>query len=338
MLEISGQEGGGQLLRSALALSMCTATPFRMTGIRAGRPRPGLMRQHLTAVQAAAAVCQAQVAGADLGSLELSFEPAAARGGDYRFAIGTAGSTTLVLQTVLPALLRASRPSTLRLEGGTHNPLAPPADFLMRTFAPLVRRMGATLTIELEQHGFYPAGGGVLNVAITPGELSPLRLQDRGRLVSRRARALVSSLPGSIAERELAVVARRLGLSAEELEHRSVCPAFGPGNVLMIELEFEHVTELFSGFGERGVSAEAVAEATCAQARAYLESGAAVGAHLADQLLLPLALAGGGRFSTVKPSEHFITNATLIEKFVAVSIEAEPDRGNSACWQVQVSA
>lgn len=338
MLEISGQEGGGQLLRSALALSMCTATPFRMTGIRAGRPKPGLMRQHLTAVQAAAEVCQARVTGAELGSQALSFEPAEPRGGDYRFAIGTAGSTTLVLQTILPALLRASQPSTLRLEGGTHNPLAPPADFLIHAFAPLLRRMGAGLSIELEQYGFYPAGGGVLNVSLQPAPLQALQLPERGALLARKARALVSAIPGSIAERELAVVARRLGLVAEELEHRAVRPSFGPGNALMLEFRFENVTEVITSFGERGVSAEAVAERACTQANEYLAAGAAIGPHLADQLLLPLALAGAGSFTTTRPTEHFVSNAALIEKFVAVAIEVERERGNAERWRVRVVA
>ncbi len=337
MLDISGAEGGGQLLRTALSLSICTGTPFRMTGIRAGRPKPGLMRQHLTSVMAACEISGATVTGAELGSQELSFVPGPVRGGDYRFAIGTAGSTTLVLQTILPALCKATESSTVQLEGGTHNPLAPPADFLIGAFAPLMQRMGVGLQIELERYGFFPAGGGALRVAISPAPFRPLSLIERGAPVSRRARALVSAIPGAIADRELAAVARRLGFTQEELEHRSVRPAFGPGNAVMIELAFENVTEVFTGFGERGTSAEAVAERVCEQAKAYLESESAVGPNLADQLLLPLALAGGGQFSTTAPTEHLTTNAALIEKFVAVEIDVRKDPASAGRWVVSVN-
>ena len=144
MIEIDGSEGegGGQMLRSALSLSMCTDQAFRLKNIRAKREKPGLMRQHLTALQAAAAVCDAKITGAEVGSGEITFRPGPTRGGDYQFAIGTAGSTTLVLQTVLPALLTASIPSTVRITGGTHNKACPPVDFLQRTYLPLVERMG----------------------------------------------------------------------------------------------------------------------------------------------------------------------------------------------------
>lgn len=322
MLELDGSKGGGQLLRTALALSMCTGTPFKMLGIRAGRSRPGLMRQHLTAVEAARAVCAATVKGATPGSLELEFVPGEIRAGDYHFSIGTAGSTTLVLQTVLPALLKADAPSTIHLEGGTHNPLAPPVDFLSHAFVPALRKMGVGVEIELERYGFFPAGGGSLRARISPGLLQPIELMERGALVSVTGRSLISGIPGLVAERELAVVAQRLGLGPEQLEHRSIRSPAGPGNVLMILIESENVTEVVTQFGERGVTAEAVAERACGTAKRYLEQGIVVGEHLADQLLLPMALAGGGCFMTMKPSEHFTSNAEMIEKFLAVEIES----------------
>jgi RNA 3'-terminal phosphate cyclase (ATP) len=337
MLEINGAEGGGQLLRSALTLSLCTGTPFRMYGIRAGRSKPGLMRQHLTAVLAAAEIGGADVTGAALGAQDLVFVPGAVRGGDYRFSIGTAGSTTLVLQTLLPALCAAAEPSTLVLEGGTHNPMAPPADFLIQAYAPLLRQMGVDVGIELQRYGFYPAGGGRLSVAIRPAALQPLTLLARGACQSRNACALSSAVPSTVAERELAAVARRLGYADAELAHRALRPAAGPGNVLSVTLQFEHVTEVFVGFGERGIRAEAVAERVCEQVEAYVKSGAAVGPHLADQLLLPLALAGGGVFTTTTPTDHLTTNAALIEKFVAVDIQTEKVDSARNCWQVSVS-
>jgi len=336
MIEIDGAQGGGQLLRTALSLSLCTGTPFRMKGIRAGRSKPGLMRQHLTAVEAAAKISDATVTGATPGSQEITFRPHALKGGNYQFAIGTAGSTTLVLQTVLPALWRATGPSTLRLEGGTHNPLAPPSDFLTNAFAPVMARMEATASISLERYGFYPAGGGVLNVEVAPSKgLKPLTLIERGALRRTTARALISAIPSDVADRELKVAARYFRLTEKELEHRSVRPAIGPGNALMITFEFEDLTEIFTGFGERSVSAEAVAERVCREAKTFLESKAAVGPYLADQLLLPIALAGGGEFSTLAPTDHTRTNAALIEKFLPVEFEFLED-GNQR-WIVSAS-
>lgn len=323
MLEVNGAEGGGQLLRTALTLSICTGTSFRMTGIRAGRPKPGLMRQHLTAVEAAAAISAAEVRGATLGSLQLEFVPGQVRAGDYHFPIGTAGSTTLVLQTVLPALLWAESHSTMHIEGGTHNPMAPSVDFLTNAFIPLLRKMGADVELKLERYGFYPAGGGSLRVDIAPGKLLPLTLTDRGALKSIRAQALISAVPGTVADRELAVVARRLGLGPEALEHRSIRPAVGPGNVLMISIESEHVSEVITSFGARGITSETVAERACATACAYIDQGVVVvGEHLADQILLPMALAGGGSFRTGGLTEHFCSNASLIGKFVPIDITA----------------
>src|SRR5688572_15942956 len=194
MLTIDGSfgEGGGQILRSALALSMVTGRPFRIENIRANRDNPGLARQHLTAVQSAAALCGASVEGAELRSTALSFTPGPVKPGDYTFSVGSAGSTTLVLQTVLPALLAGREPSTLTLEGGTHNPFAPPLDFLEKSFLPVVSRMGPKIDIALEQPGFAPRGGGRFIVTVEPaGKLSRVDLPSRGAVRRRRARATV---------------------------------------------------------------------------------------------------------------------------------------------------
>jgi RNA 3'-terminal phosphate cyclase (ATP) len=318
-------EGGGQILRTALALSLVTGRPFRIDGIRAGRRKPGLLRQHLTAVQGAAQVSGARVSGGDLGSRTLSFEPSEARGGEYRLAVGTAGSTTLVLQTVLPALLLAREPSRLTLEGGTHNPYAPPFDFLARTFLPMLRRMGASVEASLEAYGFYPAGGGRFTVAIEPCEaLGRLALLERGDM-RIHARAIVASLSGDIPRRELSIVRERLNLEREQCRVESVDTSVGPGNVLVIVIESETVTEVVTGFGEKGVSAEKVASDACDEAQAYLAAGVPVGIHLADQLLIPMALAGGGAFRTLKPTRHTVTNADVIRRFLDVPIAVEPE-------------
>src|SRR5690242_7527890 len=194
MIIIDGSfgEGGGQILRTSLTLSLVTGKPLRIERIRAGRKSPGLLRQHLAAVNAAARVGYAEVEGASLGARELTFRPQTVAAGHYQFAVGTAGSATLVLQTVLPALLTADAPSTLVLEGGTHNPYAPPFDFLEKTFLPLLNRMGPRVEARLERHGFYPAGGGRFIVEITPAQqLGRFELDDRGAITGRRARALI---------------------------------------------------------------------------------------------------------------------------------------------------
>ena len=336
MIEIDGSQGGGQLLRTALTLSMVTGEPFTMTGIRAKRSRPGLMRQHLTAVDAARQISDATITGADPGSQTMTFAPQAIRAGDFHFPIGTAGSTTLVLQTVLPALCCAEKASTIRLEGGTHNPLAPPVDFLIDTFAPALAKMGVTADIRLERHGFYPAGGGVIDVHITPAaSLRPLYLLERGELHAVSATALISGIDVKVAERELKVVARRLSLPESALALHAIKPPLGPGNALMIRIESEHIVETFTAFGERGVSAEQVAEHACDEAQAYLKAGVAVGPYMADQLLLPLALAGSGSFTTTTPTAHSRSNAALIEKFLAVQIDYVELKRD--VWRVDIS-
>ncbi|MDR2187162.1 MAG: RNA 3'-terminal phosphate cyclase [Azonexus sp.] len=316
-IELDGSrgEGGGQILRTALSLSMITGRPFVIERIRAGRKKPGLLRQHLTAVQAASAICGARTEGATPGSERLSFQPGPIRAGDYRFAIGSAGSCTLVLQTVLPALWFADGPSTLAVSGGTHNPAAPPADFLIRSWQPLMQRMGVTLDIELRRHGFYPAGGGEVRATTAPVTAwRPLDLEDRGALCRISATGIVAGIAADVARRETARAASQLGALAEELR---VLPASeGPGNTLLLTLEYEKVTEIFSACGERGLPAETVADRAAAEARQYRDSAAAVGQHLADQLLLPVALAGQGRFTTDVLSPHLKTNGQIIESFL----------------------
>jgi len=337
VLTIDGSfgEGGGQILRTALALSTVTSTAFRIERIRAARERPGLLRQHLTAVNAAAAISGAAVAGAVLGSTALTFNPGPVRGGEFEFAVGTAGSATLVLQTVLPALLTAPEPSRLTLEGGTHNPAAPPFDFLVKSFLPLINRMGPAVTAELERPGFYPAGGGRFRVEIKPApRLLPFELMKSAPVRAIRVRAIVANLPRSIAQREINVVRRALSLGPDNAAAEEIRGAPGPGNAVLIEIEMEHHTEVFTGFGAPGVRAEAVADDAAKQARDYIASGAPVGRYLADQLLVPFALAGGGRFRTGPPSRHTATNIEVIRDFLKVNIGAVEEPGGT--WTITV--
>jgi RNA 3'-terminal phosphate cyclase (ATP) len=322
VIDGSAGEGGGQIVRTALALSLVTRTPIRIERVRAGRAKPGLMRQHLTCVHAAAAIGEADVRGAEVGSLELDFTPRALVGGAHRFSIGTAGSTTLVVQTVLPALFAASVPSSLVLEGGTHNPLAPTFDFLDRVYLPLLRRTGLRATATLERHGFYPAGGGRLRIDVEPGVAThALHLHERGPLVQAHARATFAGLPFDVARRELDVVTARLGWEGRPHEVR----AAGAGNVLQLEVEHEHVTELFTAFGERGMPAEEVARLAVDEAVEYLASTAPVGSHLADQLLVPLAIQRAGSFRTLPLTLHTQTQLQLIPRFLDVRLRHEGD-------------
>jgi RNA 3'-terminal phosphate cyclase (ATP) len=339
IIQIDGSigEGGGQILRTALGLSMVTGQPFRIEKIRAGRDKPGLLRQHLTAVNAAAAVCGASVEGAAISSRELSFTPGKVKAAEYTFSIGSAGSTTLVLQTVLPALLTADGPSSLTLEGGTHNPHAPPIDFLEKAFLPLINRMGPTVNVTLERAGFYPAGGGRFVVKVQPAaKLLPLHVPERGEIKRRLAKAVVAALPGEIAKRELQKVEKMLGWSGEQLQIRQLPNEWGPGNLLTLEIESEHVTEVFTGFGMKAVTAEAVADQAVQQTRRYLAAKIPVGESLADQLLLPLAFAGAGSFMTHSPSRHTKTNIEVITRFLPVRVAlAEISRD---VWRVEIGS
>lgn len=333
ILDGSQGEGGGQILRTSLALSMVTRTPFRLENVRAGREKPGLMRQHLTAVQAAAKICDARVDGAAIGSRTLEFHPGEIKPGTYTFSVGSAGSGTLVLQTVLPGLLCARAPSSLTIEGGTHNPFAPPLDFLELAFIPVINRMGPKVHIAMERAGFYPAGGGRFFVNIEPAsKLMAFDLHDRGEIDRRLARALVAALPGDIGLRELAMVRKHLHWTDEECQIRQLPAEWGPGNILLLEIRSQHITELLTAFGMKGVTAEAVAQNAIDQAREYLAANVPVGPYLADQLLLPLALAGAGSFTTIAPTQHTRTNAKVIEQFLEVRITLE--EVTSKQWRV----
>jgi RNA 3'-terminal phosphate cyclase (ATP) len=325
MLTLDGSfgEGGGQILRTALALSLVTRTPFQIEKIRAGRSRPGLLRQHLAAVNAAAQVGDAEIDGAALGSNRLVFRPRGLRPGDFTFSVGSAGSATLVFQTVLPALLCASGPSRLALEGGTHNPSAPPFEFLDRAFLPLIRRAGPRVEATLSRRGFFPAGGGRFEATIEPAPLAPIELLERGPLKAVRALAVVASLPEHIARREVETI-RGLVEAETRVVRDDASP--GPGNVVQIEVESAALTEVFTAFGRKGVKAERVAREAAEEARRYLDAAVPVGPHLADQLLIPLALARGGSFRTGPLTPHARTNLEVVGRFLDVPIAVQ-ERG-----------
>jgi RNA 3'-terminal phosphate cyclase (ATP) len=213
-------------------------------------------------------------------------------------------------------LAMADRPSRLVLEGGTHNMLAPPFEFITKSFLPIVNRMGPTVTARLVRHGFYPRGGGRIEVDIVPARLRPIDCTDRGALVGRAALAVFAAIPPGVADREIATARKLLDWPEEAFAVRELPESQGPGNILLLDAVFEHVTEVVSGFGKLGVSAERVAQTACGRMAGYLASDAFAGPYLADQLLLPFALAGGGAFTTVKPSQHSVTASAVIERFL----------------------
>lgn len=327
-------EGGGQIFRTSLALSMVTGKPVHIHNIRSGRKKPGLMRQHLTALKASAEVCGAKVEGHSVGSREVRFSPGPVKGGNYEFSVGTAGSATLVLQSVLPALMLTDESSTVTVEGGTHNMAAPPYDFMERCYLPAVRAMGPSLEANIEQYGFYPAGGGRITVRINPVKhLKRIDYVKAGSLRRIIARACVARLSHDICQRELRVVRQGLSLNEEDccVETGLVSPGYG--NYLFVEVQTdETLPACFTGFGRKGVTAEQVADKVVKDVRRFLESGALVEQHLADQLLLPMALAGGGSMRTTKPSMHTLTNIEIIKEFLDLPVEITQE--SEGVWRI----
>lgn len=321
IIDIDGSqgEGGGQILRTALSLSMITGKPFRLANIRAGRKKPGLMRQHLVCVQAAQRISNASVQGDELHSQQLEFFPQAIQAGHYEFNIGTAGSTMLVLQTLLPALLLQDKPSRISIQGGTHNPMAPTADFIQQCFLPAISKIGINVEFEVEQAGFFPIGGGKVTATIQPWQnRQSLDLTKRGKVQAIKAYTGVLNLTDDIAKRELAVLQDQLSLSHSQQVYLK---GISQGNTAYVAVHSEQHCQLFTALGEMRKSAERVAHDLARGVKNYLKSHAVVDEHLADQLLLPLALGKGGTFTAQCISEHTRTQAAMIQKFLDCEIK-----------------
>ena len=327
VLAIDGSqgEGGGQVLRTALSLSAILGRPVRIGKIRAGREKPGLKRQHLTCVRAVAEICGADVSDVDVGAMTLDFRPGPIHGGEYRFDIGTAGSVTLVAQTVIPVLLKADAPSSVTITGGTHVPFAPVWEFFAETYLPQLRAMGAEVEAEIRSHGFYPAAGGEIRLSVRPFDPAKANcgwsLEAPGKIRGGTAIGIVSNLPRDIAEEEVAIVEKKLLELSLRPEVRAVGSP-GPGNCCMARLDFENTSVVFSEIGTHDRSRRAVANGVVSRVREFLGSGAAAERHLADQLLLPAAVLlcrrGGPetlRIAIEKETRHFATNRDVIAAF-----------------------
>lgn len=334
LIEIDGSagEGGGQVVRGAVALSLGTGRAFRVDAIRARRERPGLRPQHVAAVRLAAAMSDAEVEGLEVGSRTMTFRPGALRAGEHEISVATAGSTALVLQAVLPALARLDRPSKLQLRGGTHTRRAPTADFVARTLAPRYAAMGAQVEVELVRPGFEPSGGGEVVVRVTPsGGLGRYEALALGRSRVAAVHAMVADLPESIATREIDLILKTLSLPRDR--GHVVRSEGGPGNAVSIDVETSAGVEVFTALGRIGLPAERVARNAIRDARTFVRAGVPIGPHLADQLLVPMALGVGGAFDTVLPTSHATTQARLIESFLPeTSITfVEESRGRWRC-------
>ncbi len=318
LIELDGSqgEGGGQILRTALTLSMATGRPFRMRHIRAGRRRPGMMRQHLMCVHAATRISSAQTSGADAGSQTLEFSPDQVRAGDYSFKVATAGSSTLVFQTVTPVLLATKQPFRLELEGGTHNSAAPSFDFIAQTYAAVLRDLGVTCEFQLERRGYYPAGGGRWTAALTPpSTFLPFEWTDRRDLLAPQIKLILSRMAMGLIERERTLLMQGFNCGPEALLFEADTTSPGPGNVGIITLPCHPAQETVTLFGGFGSHIENATRAAIDEVLRFQSIPAPVGLHLADQLMPLLFCVGGGRYITGPLSSHARSQVDVLRAF-----------------------
>ncbi|HMQ10940.1 MAG TPA: RNA 3'-terminal phosphate cyclase [Oligoflexia bacterium] len=324
MIELDGAigEGGGQILRSALSLSVITQKAFKIKNIRSKRSKPGLLRQHLTAVHAAKAISNAESSGDHISSKVLEFYPNDIQSGEYCFKIGTAGSTSLVFQTILYPLLYTNSQSQIRVEGGTHNAKAPTFDYINEIFLSYLKALGVKVSGHLENYGFYPAGGGVCKFLIEPFSYwKQKQFFLRGKTKKIKIVVLLANLPIGIAQREIDFLSNNLIDYKVDSEIVKLNNISGAANVIQVMIENEYGHEMFVGFGEKRKRAEQVAQELLAEIKSYLESDVLIGPYMADQLLIPMALSGSGSFLTTELSQHTMTNIDIIKKFLPVDIQ-----------------
>lgn len=331
-------EGGGQILRSALTLSLLTGRPVHLFNIRARRSKPGLRPQHLAAVRAARRISNARVEGDEIGSRELRFRPGAVQPGRYHFDIGTAGSTSLVLQTVFLPLTRAGKRSQVTIIGGTHVPKSPCFHFLAWNWLTVLHTLGFDAIIEMDRAGFFPRGGGQIRATISPSKhIAPLVWLSRGRLLQVRGLSAAANLPEHVARRQRQRAVARLGARYPLNDIRKAAlPAMGKGSVMLLLAECEHGRGCHFALGAPGKPAEVVADEAAEAMTEFLESDGCVDRFLADQLLLPLALAEGeSRFRTERVTRHLLTNAAVLNAFGLAQVDIRGELGAPAEVRVQ---
>ncbi len=339
MILIDGSlgEGGGQVLRSSLTLSTITGKSIQIVNIRAGRRNPGLRPQHLQAVEAARAVSRAQLEGSKIGATTLSFSPEEITPGEYRFDIGTAGATSLVLQTIYLPLSMAAAPSTVSITGGTHVPWSPSFHYLDLHWRPFLRKIGLELALKLVRAGFYPQGGGQIRAVIQPRPaVLPLHALERGPLRRIQGVSAISNLSQQIAVRQRERAVQRLkGQAPLEIDVVRM-PSRFKGTMLLLLAIFESSQCCFFSLGERGKPAERVADEAADALEAFLETDGAVDPYLADQLLLPLAFSGQeSQLRTSMVTRHLITNAEIIHQFLPGRIQVMGQVGQAGSVHIR---
>jgi RNA 3'-terminal phosphate cyclase (ATP) len=339
MIEIDGSqgEGGGQIVRSALTLALVTGRSLKLINIRAGRKKPGLRAQHLKAVEAAVALSEAKVEGASFGSRSLIFHPERIKPGNYRFDIGTAGSTSLVLQTIFIPLSLSDTPSVVTVTGGTHVKWSPAYHYLDLHWLRYMGEIGFRADLTLELAGYYPQGGGIVRASIQPcSDLMPLDIKQRGSLKIVRGLSAISNLPTSIADRQRYQALQKLeGLDCPveiEVIHLS---SRWKGTMLLLLAVFENSQACYVGLGERGKPAERVADDASQALLTFMQTDALIDEYLADQLLLPLAFASGpSTYQTPKVTPHLSTNAAVIRSFEVAEIDIQGEMGHSGSIRI----
>jgi RNA 3'-terminal phosphate cyclase (ATP) len=327
-IEIDGSfgEGGGQILRTALSLSCITGYSFKLYNIRKGRKKPGLMPQHLTCVHAASLITNASVSGDETGSTALSFSPGKIEAGNYLFDIKTAGSCSLVLQTVLPPLIFADKPSLITIKGGTHVPFSPTYHYISEVFLPMLRKINIEVESSINKYGFYPKGGGDIRVKTFPvRKVKELILSTRGRLLGLQGYSGVANLPVNIAERQRNSLLQELYPQSAEIQILDV-PSPGQGTFVFLKASFDNTVSGFSSLGQKGKPAEKVGKEAATQFIDFYNSSACLDPHLSDQIVIYLCLASGdSSFTTSHITQHLVTNLWVIEKFLNIRYEIEGD-------------
>ncbi len=335
MIVIDGSygEGGGQILRTALSISCITGKPFRIFNIRKGREKPGLMPQHLASIMAAREISDADIEGAFIGSTELIFSPRRIKAGEYSFNIGTAGSTILLLQTLIPPLIFAGDLSRILIKGGTHVPFSPIYDYTEKVFAEFLNMLGIRISLRIRSYGFYPKGGGSIEAEIYPVEsILPIEILEKGRLKRIGGCSSVANLPISIAERQrtsaIKYMKERLGDEVPiHLETMNV-PSPSEGTFLFLKCEFDLSIAGFSSLGRRGKSAEKVGEEAASGLISFLRTDGAIDPHLADQIVLYLSMASApSRFTVSSITDHLLTNLYTIRHFFKIRYSVNGEKG-----------
>jgi len=347
LIEIDGSmgEGGGQILRNAVALSAVLLKPIRIYNIRAKRSKPGLRPQHLTGVKAVAALSSAEVSGLRVGSMEITFRPRRLGGGRLSFDAGTAGSTTLMLQSLMPAMAFSRGPVEVELRGGTNNPMAPPVEYFTMVLLPILSRMGCRFEIDLLRRGFYPRGGGVVRARSTPvDQLKPIKLLEGGDVKIIRGLSYSCRLPAHIVDRMAATAERLLrkhgfevAIEKQVLQPGDKACSFDPGCGIILVAELTSGALLGSdNLGKIGVPAEKVAEDAVKGLLRQIDSGAAVDKHLGDQLVIWASLADGlSEYMVSELTSHTVTSIELCKLLSGAEAEVSGKLGEPAVVRIR---